>query len=269
MAIRIALILLIAITLPTISLQPVVAQGFAIITLETEPSGAGYVRFTTPHGYTLPKTLLQGMEIRVKAYPRGCFEVDRIIISSGSESWVFKDEGIFTLLDYETRVTVLFKGYPQGACPYIPLEIGYHRLKLPSETPFIVPPIIAVPVLLAVLRRRKRRTMNIDNLGLLLRRKYSGRGLFDAIITANACKSVIEGDPELMRRYKSTSVSPVELATVMKLAETDPSLGDGQLVGLGRLASIYGDGIIVYALSRGLVPRSREDAIRTLERLRD
>jgi len=109
-----------------------VAGGFAVLEVRSEPQGAGYFFLTTEHGYPLPQILQQGMTVKVKAIPRGCYELDRIEVKSGRELRTYRnvDEILITLEDYSTEVVAIFRGYPEERCPYFTVHLGDRAIRV-------------------------------------------------------------------------------------------------------------------------------------------
>ena len=247
-----------------------VAGGFAVLEVRSEPQGAGYFFLTTEHGYPLPQILRQGTTVKVKAIPRGCYELDRIEVKSGQELRTYRDvdEILITLEDYWTEVVAIFRGYPEEICPYFTVHLGDRAIRVDRSLAYLllIPPIASVGVLMAkgVRARSRGFPRELRSLGFLAG-KLSGRDLLDLVVFLNACRSVMEGDPILLSR------SPRQRGPIMRYEElltaTNPI--SFEVVGLGKLSRTY-PWVIDYAYSRGLVPPSRkkaEEAVRKVLRL--
>ncbi|MFZ8858463.1 MAG: hypothetical protein ACO2O1_09550 [Candidatus Caldarchaeales archaeon] len=247
-----------------------VAGGFAVLEVRAEPQGAGYFFLSTKEGYPLPQFLQQGMTVKVKAIPRGCYELDRIEVKSGRELRTYRnvDEILITLEDYSTEVVAIFRGYPEEKCPYFTVPLGDRAIRVDRSLAYLllIPPIASAGVLAVkgVRARSRGFPKELRSLGFLAGR-LSGRDLLDLVVFLNACRSVIEGDPILL------SGPPRKGGPIMRyedlLTATNPI--SFEVVGLGKLSRTY-PWVIDYAYSKGLVPPSRkkaEEAVRKVLRL--
>jgi hypothetical protein len=238
--------------------------------VRSEPQGAGYFFLSTKEGYPLPKFLQQGMTVKVKAIPRGCYELDRIEVKSGQELKTYRDvdEILITLEDYWTEVVAVFRGYPEEKCPYFTIPLGDRAVRVDKSLAYLllIPPTASAGVLMikGVRARSRGFPRELRSLGMLAG-KLGGRDLLDLVVFLNACRSVIEGDPILF------SGSAHQRGPVMRyeglLTASNPI--SYEVVGLGKLSRTY-PWVIDYAYSRGLVPPSRkkaEEAVRKVLRL--
>jgi hypothetical protein len=161
-----------------------VAGGFATLEVRSEPQGAGYFFLSTKEGYPLPQILQQGMTVKVKAIPRGCYELDRIEVKSGRELRTYRDvdEILITLEDYSTEVVAIFRGYPEEKCPYFTVLLGDRAIKVDRSLAYLllIPPIASAGVLAikGVRARSRGFPRELRSLGFLAG-KLSGRDLLD------------------------------------------------------------------------------------------
>jgi len=117
-----------------------VVGGFARLELHVQPEGAGYFYVSTPDGYPVPTILQQGMTVRVKAVPRGCYELAAIEVSSGGETETHRAEEVLVeLKDYSTEVTAYFRGYPEERCPYITVPTRRRGIRKARQGPTLPP----------------------------------------------------------------------------------------------------------------------------------
>jgi hypothetical protein len=243
-----------------------VVGGFARLELHVQPEGAGYFYVSTPDGYPIPTILQQGMTVRVKAVPRGCYELAAIEVSSGGETETHRAEEVLVeLKDYSTEVTAYFRGYPEERCPYITVPLGaggYVRLDR-GLLYLLLTPLASASAALAVRGAMARRRLFPPELSSLRAGgSLGGAELLDLVVLLNACRSVIEGDPALMAgRGGASAMRRLEAADLARYA---PQLS-ATIVGLGRLAKTY-PWIVDYAYTRGLVPSSRREAERIVRR---
>jgi len=245
-----------------------VAGGFAILEVRSEPEGAGYFFLSTKDGYPLPQILQQGMTVKVKAVPRGCYELDRIEVKSGQELRTYRnvDEILITLEDYSTEVTAVFRGYPEEKCPYFTVLLGDSAVRVDRSLAYLllIPPAASAGVLAVKGVRMRSRGFPRELRSLrMLAGKLSGRDLLDLVVFLNACKSVIEGDLVLF-----LSGSPPRKGQAMgheELLMTSNPIAH-EVVGLGKLSKTY-PWVIDYAYSRGLIPSSRKEAEEAVRRV--
>jgi len=239
--------------------------------VRAEPQGAGYFFLTTKDGYPLPQILQQGMTVKVKAIPRGCYELDRIEVKSGQELRTYRnvDEVLITLEDYWTEVVAIFRGYPEEKCPYFTVLLGDRAIKVDRSLAYLllIPPIASAGVLAIKGARARSRGFpkELRSLGFLAG-KLSGRDLLDLVVFLNACKSVMEGDPVLFLSGPARRSGPAMRYGDLLTASNPISY---EVVGLGKLARTY-PWVMDYAYSKGLVPQSRreaEEAVRKVLRL--
>ncbi|MDT7860194.1 MAG: hypothetical protein RRA34_04930 [Candidatus Calditenuis sp.] len=239
--------------------------------MRSEPQGAGYFFLSTKEGYPLPQFLQQGMTVKVKAIPRGCYELDRIEVKSGRELRTYRDvdEILITLEDYSTEVVAVFRGYPEEKCPYFTVPLGDRAVKVDRSLAYLllIPPIASAGVLAikGVRARSRGFPRELRSLGFLAGRLNS-RDLLDLVVFLNACRSVMEGDPILLLSGSARRSGPAMRYEDL-LTATNPI--SCEVVGLGRLARTY-PWVIDYAYSKGLVPPSRkkaEEAVRKVLRL--
>ena len=247
------------------------AGGFATLEVRSEPQGAGYFFLSTKEGYPLPQFLQQGMTVRVKAIPRGCYELDRIEVKSGQELRTYRDvdEVLITLEDYSTEVVAIFRGYPEEKCPYFTVPLGDRAVRFDKSLAYLllIPPIASAGVLAIRGARARSRGFprELRSLGFLAGR-LSGRDLLDLMVFLNACRSVIEGDPVLLLSGSARRGGPIMRYEDLLTASSPISY---EVVGLGKLARTY-PWVMDYAYSKGLVPQSRkeaEEAVRKVLRL--
>jgi hypothetical protein len=245
-----------------------VAGGFAALEVRSEPQGAGYFFLSTKEGYPLPKLLQQGMTVKVKAIPRGCYELDRIEVKSGQELRTYRnvDEVLITLEDYSTEVVAIFRGYPEEKCPYFTVPLGDRAIRIDRSLAYLllIPPIASAGVLAVkgVRARSRGFPKELRSLGFLAG-KLGGRDLLDLVVFLNACRSVIEGDPVLLKSVSTRRVDPA--ARYEELLAAPPTISY-EVVGLGKLSRTY-PWVIDYAHSRGLVPSSRKEAEEAVRRV--
>jgi len=241
-----------------------VVGGFARLELYAQPEGAGYFFVSTPDGYPVPTMLQQGMTVKVRAVPRGCYELDRIEVSTGGETKTYRTEEVLVeLKDYMTEVTAYFKGYPEEKCPYVTIPTGaggYVRLDKPLLYLLLVPMVSASVVLAVRGARAKKRKFPPELSCLSIEGALEGKDLLDLLILLNTCRSMIEGDPALDQALAALRgrASPTRRPEAIDLAMYAPQIST-TVVGLGRLAKTY-PWIVDYAYSRGLVPSSRKEA---------
>jgi hypothetical protein len=247
-----------------------IVGGFARLELHAQPEGAGYFYVSTPDGYPVPTLLQQGMTVRVRAVPRGCYELDRIEVTTGGETETYRAEEVLVeLKDYMTEVTAYFRGYPEERCPYITIPTGaggYVRLDK-ALLYLLLAPMASASAVLAVRGARARRHRFPPELSSLnLDGALQGRGLLDLLVLLNACRSIIEGDPALDQALAALrgGASPIRRLEAADLASYAPKISTA-IVGLGGLAKTY-PWILEYAYSRGLVPTSRGEAERIARR---
>jgi hypothetical protein len=248
-----------------------VAGGFATLEVRSEPQGAGYFFLSTKEGYPLPQFLQQGMTVKVKAIPRGCYELDRIEVKSGQELRTYRDvdEILITLEDYSTEVVAIFRGYPEERCPYFTVPLGDRAVRFDKSLAYLllIPPMASAGVLMikGVRARSRGFPKELRSLGFLAG-KLSGRDLLDFVVFLNACKGVIEGDPVLFLSGSARQRGPAMRYEDLLTASNPISY---EVVGLGKLSRTY-PWVVDYAYSRGLVPQSRkeaEEAVRKVLRL--
>ena len=244
-----------------------VVGGFAIVETRAEPPGAGYFFVTTREGYPI-SGFVQGMEIRVKVVPRGCYELDRIEVRTGQDLKTFTgvDEILIMLEDYSTEVTAIFRGYPEERCPYVTLVLGDRAVRIDRALAYLllVPPLAAAAVMtLKGIRLRGRRFPRELTSLRFLEGKLSNRDLLDLVVFLSACRSVIEGDPALMMMRLPRRTGPIVRYEELMLSQFPISY---EVVGLGRLAKAY-PWVLDYALSRGLVPSSRKSAEQAIRKV--
>ena len=229
--------------------------------MRSEPQGAGYFFLSTKEGYPPPRILQQGMTVKVKAIPRGCYELDRIEVKSGQELRTYRDidEVLITLEDYWTEVVAIFRGYPEEKCPYFTVPLGDRAIRVDRSLAYLllIPPMASAGVLVIKGARARSRGFpkELRSLGFLAG-KLRGRDLLDLVVFLNACKSVIEGDPVLFLSGSARRGGPAMRYGDLLTASNPISY---EVVGLGKLARTY-PWVIDYAYSRGLVPQSRKEA---------
>jgi hypothetical protein len=239
--------------------------------VRSEPQGAGYFFLSTKDGYPLPQILQQGMTVKVKVVPRGCYELDRIEVKSGQELRTYRnvDEVLITLEDYSTEVVAIFRGYPEEKCPYFTVPLGDRAIRVDRSLAYLllIPPIASAGLLAVRGARARSRGFpkELKSLGFLAG-KLGGRDLLDLVVFLNACRSVMEGDSILLLSKPARRGGPAmryeDLLTVSNPISYE-------VVGLGKLARTY-PWVMDYAYSRGLVPQSRreaEEAVRKVLRL--
>ena len=239
--------------------------------MRSEPQGAGYFFLTTKDGYPLPQILQQGMTVKVKVVPRGCYELDRIEVKSGRELRTYRgvDEVLITLEDYSTEAVAIFRGYPEEKCPYFTVPLGDRAIRVDRSLAYLllIPPIASAGVLAIRGARARSRGFpkELRSLGFLAG-KLSGRDILDLVVFLNACRSVMEGDPVLFLSGSARRSGPAMRYGDLLTASNPISY---EVVGLGKLAMTY-PWVMDYAYSKGLVPQSRkeaEEAVRKVLRL--